>query len=360
MPNLDIVTGIPAKALELLEAAGYLDVSDLREADAKKLSDELTKANNLLEVMASDPSQHSVEKWQELATEYVESAKGNASKNKRTAKARPESSDPGEDLSKKAKVLKPELVNFEQDEDMMEMLSMSPVAEPLDPLLMADQDVSMDNISDGILLNRCDGDMKINIMTTLGKADSIFRKDEVARAGLNSSRIRNFDDLESSVQYVRPLDRAPAKESLSLSDELNQGVDLRSRKFIKGVFHPHANTVRLAALSAVFFIAILVVNITSLVGLFLYRTGLGASTVVVWVVGLLLLLMSSAAAYVHFGTRARCVVCRQPPLMPKKCTKHKKAHYVKGIGYILPTALQLLVYKWFYCTYCGTAVRLNK
>lgn len=365
MPKLDTISGIPAKAIELLEAAGYVDVSDLKEADAEDLAEELSKANSLLKLMASDPSRPSVEEWQKLAVENVDPARGAATKKnpekKRSSEAAPVGSDSAERLSKKSKKApKPEPVNFEEDEDMMEMLGLSPMAEPLDPLLMADQELSLGDISDGILLNQCEGDVKINIMTTLGKTDSMFRKDEAMRTGLNSSRIRNFDDLESSVQYVRPLDRAPVKDALLLSEELNQGVDSRSRKFIKGVFHPHTKTVQLAALSVILFVAILVVNMTSLIGIFIYRGNLTASTVVAWVVSLLLLLMISAAAYFHFGVRARCVVCRQPPLMPKKCTKHKKAHHVKGIGYILPTALQLLVYKWFYCTYCGTAVRLKK
>ena len=164
------------------------------------------------------------------------------------------------------KPVKRELVNFEEDTDMMQMLSLSPVAEPLDPLLMADEHLSMDDITDGILLNQCEDDVKINIMTTLGRADSLFRKDEVQRAGLNSSRIRNFDDLDSTVQYVKPLDRGPQKEAVTLSEELNQGVDSRSRKFIKGVFHTQVKTVRVAAVTAILFVAILVINIASLLG----------------------------------------------------------------------------------------------
>lgn len=360
MPNLDTVPGIPTRALELLKVAGYLDICDLLEVDAKELSRELAKANNLLEVMANTPSQNRVEKWQKLAAEHADSGGGAASETTRTLDASSESLDSAEGSHRKEKVIETKLVNLEEDQDVLQMLSMSPVAEPLDQELMSEHHVSIENMEDGILLNRCEGDVKINIMTTLGEVDSISHQDEINHAGLNSSRIRNFDDLDSEPQWVRPLDRGNVREALSSPDRLNQGVDLKSRKFIKGVFHPHANTLRIAALSAVFFIALFVVNTTSLIGLFFYRAGLDASTVVVWVVSLLLLLMSSAAAYFYFASRARCVVCQQPPLMSKKCTKHKKAHHVKAIGYVLPTALQLLVYKWFYCTYCGTAVRLKK
>ena len=369
MPKLDTISGIPAKAIELLEALGYLDVSDLRDANVKSLIAELVKANKVLEIMPDDPSESILKKWIKLANEQDESAgeisskkaaKKNSSKGQGAQGGNSEAGTSHKQKPAPKKPVKRELVNFEEDTDMMQMLSLSPVAEPLDPLLMADEHVSMDDITDGILLNQCEDDVKINIMTTLGRADSLFRKDEVQRAGLNSSRIRNFDDLDSTVQYVKPLDRGPQKEAVTLSEELNQGVDSRSRKFIKGVFHTQVKTVRIAAVTAILFVAILVINIASLLGLFFYRTNIEAGVVMGWVMGLLLLLIITAATYVYFGTRARCVVCRQPPLMPKKCIKHKKAHHVKGIGYILPTALQLLVYKWFYCTYCGTALRLKK
>ena len=259
--------------------------------------------------MPDDPSESSLRKWLKLVNEHDASAgrvtsKKAAKKNSGQGQgAQSGDSEAGTSEKQKAAQKKPapkkpakrELVNFEKDTDMMQMLSLSPVAEPLDPLLMADEDLSMDDITDGILLNQCEDDVKINIMTTLGRADSLFRKDEVARAGLNSSRIRNFDDLDSTVQYVKPLDRGPQKEAVTLSEELNQGVDSRSRKFIKGVFHPQVKTVRFAAVTAILFVAILVVNISSLLGLFLYRTNLELGVVMGWVMGLLLLLVITAA-----------------------------------------------------------------
>ena len=180
MPKLDIISGIPAKAIELLEALGYLDVSDLRDADAESLVAELVKANKVLKIMPDDPSESSLRKWLKLVNEQNSSA-GRVTSKKAAKKnsghgqgAQSGDSEAGTSKKKKPAPKKPakrELVNFEKDTDMMQMLSFSPVAEPLDPLLMADQDLSMDNITDGILLNQCEDDMKINIMTTLDRAD---------------------------------------------------------------------------------------------------------------------------------------------------------------------------------------------
>ena len=74
MPKLDTISGIPAKAIELLEALGYLDVSDLRDANVKSLIAELVKANKVLEIMPDDPSESILKKWLKLANEHDESA----------------------------------------------------------------------------------------------------------------------------------------------------------------------------------------------------------------------------------------------------------------------------------------------
>ena len=71
MPKLDIISGIPAKAIELLEALGYLDVSDLRDADAESLVAELVKANKVLKIMPDDPSESSLRKWLKLVNEQI-------------------------------------------------------------------------------------------------------------------------------------------------------------------------------------------------------------------------------------------------------------------------------------------------
>lgn len=354
MPKLETISRIPAEALELLEAVGYLDVSDLAEADIDDLASELIRANKSLEIMPEGLSKNTVSQWQQWANESGGGVALVKEKKANTAAKQPGKSEQVQKLPK------PELVNLEKDENMMEMLSLSPVAEPLDPMLAADEGISMNDLDDGVLLNRCDSKLKINITTTLGRADAVFRQDEVTRVGLNSSRIRNFDDLESSVQYVKPLERGSIKDTIAVSDALNEGVDPKSRKFIKGVFNADARTVRIAALASIFLAAILLVNIVSLLGLVIYRTRLEPGFVVAWVAGLLLLLAIAAGFYFYYASKAKCVVCRQPSLMVKKCMKHKKAHHVKGLGYILPTAIQLLTCKWFYCTYCGTAIRLKK
>jgi hypothetical protein len=79
-----------------------------------------------------------------------------------------------------------------------------------------------------------------------------------------------------------------------------------------------------------------------------------------WMIGVVSCLAVSVLFYLIWGIAARCRVCGQRQFAPKKCLKNRKAHHIPWIGYIFPTALHAIFYKWFYCTYCGTAVRLKK
>ena len=68
MPKINTISRIPAKAVELLEAVGYLEVSDLRGADLDDLIQELSKANEILEIMASSElSAVSIAQWKQWA-----------------------------------------------------------------------------------------------------------------------------------------------------------------------------------------------------------------------------------------------------------------------------------------------------
>ena len=64
--------------------------------------------------------------------------------------------------------------------------------------------------------------------------------------------------------------------------------------------------------------------------------------------------------YLFFAVGTRCRVCGQRLFLLQRCHKHKKAHHRRGLGYVLPMSIHMLLFKWFRCTHCGTAVRLKK
>ncbi|MGB2403655.1 MAG: hypothetical protein ACPIA7_09635, partial [Akkermansiaceae bacterium] len=131
MPTLNDITGIPIKAIELLEAVGYLEPSDLRGADVEGLTVELAKANKILGLLSNDPTSSSIEKWQKLAEQHDASLATQASAggvdSGKTNKQRALADKSARSSSKILKAHSPEIVNLEEDEDMMEMLGLSPV-----------------------------------------------------------------------------------------------------------------------------------------------------------------------------------------------------------------------------------------
>ncbi len=72
--------------------------------------------------------------------------------------------------------------------------------------------------------------------------------------------------------------------------------------------------------------------------------------------GILIIL---SAMQLHFGGRSRCRICSCNLYYSKSCLKNSKAHLILGFGYVASAALHLLIFGWFRCMYCGTAIRLK-
>lgn len=56
--------------------------------------------------------------------------------------------------------------------------------------------------------------------------------------------------------------------------------------------------------------------------------------------------------------RARCRICSCHLFFSRRCVKNRKAHHIPLVGYTGSLALHLLLFQWFRCMYCGTAIRL--
>lgn len=72
-----------------------------------------------------------------------------------------------------------------------------------------------------------------------------------------------------------------------------------------------------------------------------------------------LALLVLGAMQLHFASRSRCRVCSCNLFHSKNCLKNRKAHHVPGLGYVASLSLHLLIFGWFRCMYCGTAIRLK-
>jgi len=353
MSKLEKIVALPADALELLGAMGYQELADFGNANTDKLIAELNQANKLLGVMSEIPAKQILEEWQQLALAHQE-----ASAEKDPA---PAVASEGDAVEQEAQDLSEDEINLEQDSGILEMLAISPEARPLDPESMAQRKLLSDELPEGVLLNQCRGKIKINVMTSLRRANAhLRRRDEVKRIGLKASRIRSFEDLRKEQPSMSPSAKGVSDEEVARIESLNAGTHPKSRRFIKGVPHSKPASIRLAALSSVMMAVFLALGLVGVPVLLISQVYFGMENLILSALGLLAALLVSILFYLLFGLRAHCQVCSQRPFILKKCAKHQKAHHVWGVGYIVPTALHALFYKWFYCTYCGTAIRLKK
>lgn len=362
MPKLQDISDIPSDAVELLEAVGYLDAHDLSDADTDELCDELVKANDKLQISVTDPTADDVRAWQKIA-----SGRADNSDSQEDEEADEEVVEPIEEATEEAELEEEEVdtpevdddgyVNFEKDDEVLEMLAMSPEALILEPSLIRRHKLKVADIPEGLLLTRCKGEVEINVMTSDRLSRAQRREAELKRAGLIASRVRNFENADGG--EIKPLDRGAPRDTISTARETNKGVNPTSRRFVRGVLHPNPVGVRTSAFFAVLVQVLLVANLIGIPWL-LYHDYATGNSMVWWVVGLMSALVLSALCYLIWGLSSRCRICGQRQFAPKKCLKNKKAHHIPIIGYIFPTALHAMFYKWFYCTYCGTAVRLKK
>ncbi|MBT8043731.1 MAG: hypothetical protein KJO79_02170 [Verrucomicrobiae bacterium] len=376
MSQLEDINTLPTEAVELLEAVGYLNSHDLQQADAEELSAELTKANDVFSIMLDTPSAEVVEEWKNIVAAHNPShpPKETSKQDAVSVDGEGEESDPvapedgevneqdeeeDEENDAHAIDLDPALVNFEEDPEVQEMLQISPEAVQLDPSLIRRHKLAVADIPEGILLTQCQGEVEINVMTTARLAKAQRRESELKRTGLMVSRIRDFDAANSGEHHVKPLEKGKPREAVAASDDLNVGVNPDSRRFVRGVLHPDPMSVRISAFFSVLVELMLVGNLIGIPWLLIHEH-LSGNSMFWWVIGLSSGLLLSALCYAFWGISARCRVCGQRQFAPKKCLKNKKAHHIPVIGYIFPTALHAMFFKWFYCTYCGTAVRLKK
>ena len=63
--------------------------------------------------------------------------------------------------------------------------------------------------------------------------------------------------------------------------------------------------------------------------------------------------------YLIVSFRCRCSVCKIRIFSWQRYVRNKKMHYIWGLGRVVPTALHTLLFRWFRCPSCGTAIRLR-
>ena len=351
MSSLLTIPGLGKSSLELLEAVGFLDETTLAKAGLDELVKELERANSILKILKRSPRRVEVEKWLATAKERV----GFVQKESKTAPL--------------------VAVNYEGNPEVMEMLAKAPSALPLPVRLLIENQLLVGDIPPAVFLNRVVGDLDVRV-----SKDSAMRSPRPATSGAvflsdASPPRRSFDvsrvkSIASLVGETSPPPAAvpvdPGEDRVALIRaprvETNRGRDPESPFYIRGVLHTHPVRMLIGALITLVMVIEVPVAIASAFLLLLSdQKPEGFSWVPKWLLAFPLSLPLVGVAFLFFGVGAgKCRICGQGQFIPRACRKNAKAHHVPLVGYIIPTALHMLVFRWFRCTYCGTPVRLKE
>ncbi|MCP5545099.1 MAG: DUF4332 domain-containing protein [Akkermansiaceae bacterium] len=361
MTGLESIQGIGKSSLELLEAAGFRDVESVAKAGIDDLTAELTRANEVLKIAKRAPARGNVERWVKTAREIA-----------------------GVEVpEEEAPVAGAASVNYERKPEVIEMLAAAPFAIPLPAKVMIENRLAVSDIPPAILLNRyTGGELEVKIddpgeakeaprepkpKPASASSDFVrYEEPEKQRLEIDTSRLRSTGDLG------RPLERVATSIKVSPADDrvaliraprtsTNKGRSPESRWYIRGVLHSHPVSIYIGALVTLVLMFLVPLAIVSAALLLLSSE---KPQIFSWVPGWLLafpaLLPAFGIAYLIWGYPGSCRICTQKLFVHRSHRKNIKAHHLAGLGYVLPLCVQILLFRWFRCTHCGTPVRLKE
>lgn len=351
MTNLKSIPAIGSSSLELLEAAGFRDVESLSKAGVDELHEALARANGMLKIVKRLPSRARLEQWISGARNLSGVEQG-------------------------AEVEMKMPVNYENSPEVARMLDDAPFAIPLPARLLMDEKLAVSDIPAAILLNRYSGDLEVRVEDRVQQSPKHSRAlvstgnvriadTSTMRLEIDTSRIKSTDTLAGTAPQIPTTQQADMNDRVALirgpKKETNRGRDPQSRRYIRGVLHSHPFGLRLGAMVTLVMMIFLPLGLVS-AGLLLLsgEVPLLFGWVPEWLLVFPVSLPVFGFIYMIWGTSGSCRICGQKQFVPKACLKNTKAHHIRGLGYIVPLCLHLLLFQWFRCTYCGTPVRLKK
>ena len=399
MSELLTIEGIDSDEVELLETAGWTDLSSIAKANVDVLVREMSKANDKFRLVVRAPERKKVERWVASAARLIDGPqpsrkKGGAIAERVELPAEdpvPAGVEDGPAVKSAQDPLPPvtvELVNFEADSEVLVMLAAAPVALPLPPRMLAEQGIEPSEIAIAPVLNRAQGDLDVRVSATsqdpdeapIPDAPRVNRRADASaavqigdmmtssgRRGIDTSRLRTVEE----VQGQAPAPRASASKSGMDDDriallrsprpETNKGRNPESRFFIRGVLHDQPLKVWFGGLFAVLLQISIPLAVTAAPLLILHdEMPEKFAWVPKWIIAFPIAVPILGLLYATVSARAKCRVCAQRLYVPKHCLKNKKAHHLPLFGYIGGLALHVMTFKWFNCTFCGTSIRIKK
>lgn len=317
--ELSNVSSIGALSIELLETVGVTDLDGLSRCNADDLLVELSKANRIFQIRKNAPTTAELRNWIDEACKIT-------------------GYDPESEIVKLENVV-PEV------EEVL-------VAIPVPGKNLMGQGIKVTDVPIIEILER----PKETVVTerkakTKVVAPKAVEKDLSVKTVISAPAKEPLGMFQK--KEVEPLQSKKEQDIRTrTSAGLNEGKKKHSRRFIRGVLYPQPMKLRMASLVAIlFFISIL--------------SGVGGAIMIVfsknvwWAIAPATTLFLGLL-YLMVASKIKCRICGQPLYMPKGCRKHVKAHHTPLLGYVLPSSIQMLVFHWFRCMYCGTSVRLKE
>lgn len=266
-------------------------------------------------------------------------------------------------------------VNYEGNEQVLEMIAAAPCAIPMPSRIMMEKKLRVGDIPAGLLLNRYSGDLDVRIgsLDTSGPGKLELRTVASSTTTPPRERVRDFD--LSKIKAFTPnsgvTEKVPGSKDVSAEDrvsliraprtETNLGKNPDSRRYVRGVLHTHPLSLRFGAIVTLLLVVVLPAAFFSAFLLLLSReVPVHFEWVPKWLLAFPIAFPVVGIAYLISATSSRCRICNQRLFLHKSALKHVKAHRIWGLGYIIPLCLHLLLFRWFRCSSCGTPVRLIK
>lgn len=350
MADLISIPGIGKVSLELLDAAGFYDVESLADAKAEDLTTELARANAVLKICKRAPELAKIEKWIENAREIVGV-----------------DDDPEDET--------PLAVNYENSPEVASMLSTASFAIPLPARIMVENQLAVSDIPPAILLNRYSGDLEVRTEKRLpserhSKPVASSGYVQIADAGgtrpeFDASKVRSISDMAEPLVRMAAVKVSPSNDRLALlrapRSATNKGRSPESHWYIRGVLHSHPVSVYVGAFVTVLLLVTVPVALVS-AGLLLLSAEQPEefSWVPGWLIVFPVVLPLLGISYLIWGLTGACRICGQKLFTHRSHLKNSRAHHIRGLGYIFPLCFQILIFRWFRCTHCGTPVRLKE
>lgn len=372
MASLKEIPGIGKASLALLEAAGYGDPAVLATAVESEVATALAAANKKLRLAKRPPSKVNIQKWiaaaRALAPVEPELETSPAEISEPESETPPASNS---DSLPQSQVL----VNYEEREEVLELLAEAPFAVPLPSRVLVSNRLGVSDIPPAPLLNAYPGDLDLRVerkvaASPVQTAPKSFYPNAGGRSSLSGpkldldiSRLRPLKEMEGATPRM-PATTGNGNDRVSLLraplEETNRGKDPNSRRFIRGVLHSHPLAIWWGAVITLTLVVITPLAIVSSALLLLSREMPEKfSWSPPWLLALPAAFPLVGIAWLLWGISAKCRICGIKLFVHRHHRKNAKAHHLPLLGYVIPLCLHILFFRWFRCTHCGTPVRLK-